>query len=188
MRAWFERLADEVPAPLFLYNIPMTTKMSIPVATVEALSAHPNIAGIKDSEYDVGRMETLLARLKDRSRFACFVGPSILAKQGLALGASGFVPGVGNVMPDACQRLMVCAEARDWEGAEQAQALMKRIGDTYQAGRTVAEAIAMLKAAMNALGLCSPVVLPPLVPPSETDRRAVAAGVAELLGRNLRRV
>lgn len=183
MHAWFERLASEAPGPLLLYNIPMTTRMSIPVETVEALSTHPNIAGIKDSEYDVARMEMLLTRFKHRTDFAYFVGPSVLAMKGLGLGADGFVPGVGNVMPDVCQRLMACAETGDWAGAEEAQALMNRIGDTYQTGRTVTEAVGRLKAAMKALGLCSPVVLPPLLPTGEAERTTVAAAVAELVGR-----
>jgi dihydrodipicolinate synthase/N-acetylneuraminate lyase len=175
MHAWFARLADTVTRPLFLYNIPMTTKMSIPVDTVMALGEHQNIAGMKDSEYDVARMEALLEWRRGRADFQYFVGPSVMAMQGLRLGADGFVPGVGNVVPEACRRLLMCARAGDWAGAEAAQTDMKRVGDTYMPNRSVGDAIALLKATMHAMGLCGATVLPPLMPPDEDDMRAVAA-------------
>ena len=180
MHAWFERLADVVTRPLFLYNIPMTTRMSIPVETVMALAEHQNIAGMKDSEYDLARMELLLAWRRERTDFQYFVGPSVMALQGLRLGADGFVPGVGNVVPDACRRLLVCARAGDWAGAEAAQADMTRVGDTYMPQRSVGEAIAVLKATMHAMGLCVPTVLPPLQPPGEEGMRAVVAALEAL--------
>ena len=180
IEAWFERLADDLPGPLFLYNIPMTTKMSIPIETVEALSAHPLVAGIKDSERDAARMEHLIGRFKERVDFSYFVGPSALALEGLSMGADGFVPGAGNVMPEVCRRLMDCVESGDREGAEEAQQILERIGDAYQSGRPIGVAIALLKEAMHALGLCQPHVLPPLVPPAAPDRRAAAASLLGL--------
>lgn len=175
MHDWFARLADAVTRPLFLYNIPMTTRMSIPVDTVMALGEHPNIAGMKDSEYDAARMEVLLAWRWGRTDFQYFVGPSVMALHGLRLGADGFVPGVGNVVPEACRRLLMCARAGDWAGAEAAQADMKRVGDTYMPNRSVGDAIALLKATMHAMGLCGATVLPPLLPPGEDEMRSVAA-------------
>ncbi|MGH7565088.1 MAG: dihydrodipicolinate synthase family protein [Gemmatimonadota bacterium] len=183
MRSWFERLADNAPAPLFLYNIPMTTGMSIPVETVVALSGHPNVAGMKDSEYDLDRMGTLLSRLGDRADFAYFVGPSGHALPGLVRGAAGFVPGVGNLLPEICQRLMEGAERGDRQTALRMQERMKRVGDTYQANRTVSQAIPLIKAGMSALGLCGPTVLPPLAGPDDADREAMVATLNELAPR-----
>jgi dihydrodipicolinate synthase/N-acetylneuraminate lyase len=182
MQGWFTRLADNVSRPLFLYNIPMTTRMSIPVETVMALADHPNIAGMKDSEYDVARMETLLGWRRGRKDFLYFVGPSVMALRGLELGADGFVPGVGNVVPDACRRLLQCARAGDWAGAAAAQADMKRVGDTYMPDRSVGDAIALLKATLHAMGLCGPTVLPPLTAPNDTERHTVAATLEAALG------
>lgn len=183
MRAWFERLADEVPAPLFLYNIPGTTRMSIPVETVIALSEHPNVAGIKDSEYDLERMELLLGKLGDRADFAFFVGPTAYAAQGLSLGAAGFIPGAGNLVPEICQRLQTRATLGDREAVEGLQELLSRVGDTYQASRGVARAIPLIKAGMSVLGLCGPTVLPPLCEAPEAERDAIAAVLNEVTGR-----
>ncbi|MGH7573363.1 MAG: dihydrodipicolinate synthase family protein [Gemmatimonadota bacterium] len=183
MRRWFERLADDAPAPLFLYNIPMTTGMSIPVETAIALSGHHNVAGMKDSENDLDRMETLLSRLGDRADFAYFVGPSAHALHGLSRGAAGFVPGVGNLLPEVCQRLMEGVERGDRPTAIRMQERMKRVGDIYQANRTVSQAIPLIKAGMSALGLCGPTVLPPLAGSDEADREAMVAVLNELASR-----
>ena len=183
MQRWFERLADELPAPLFLYNIPSTTRMSIPIETVIALGDHPNVAGIKDSEYAPDRMEALLRRLGDRADFAFFVGPTAYAARGLSLGAAGFIPGAGNLVPEVCQRLQANATLGDREAVERLQGLLNRVGDTYQANRTVSRAIPLIKAGMSALGLCGPTVLPPLVEPEEAERAAMMAVVNEVAGR-----
>jgi 4-hydroxy-tetrahydrodipicolinate synthase len=183
MGDWFERLADEVPAPLFLYNIPGTTRMSIPIETVIALSEHPNVAGIKDSEYAPDRMGDLLGRLGDRADFAYFVGPTAYAARGLSLGAAGFIPGAGNLVPDLCQRLQASAARGDREAVGRFQALLSRVGDTYQASRTVSRAIPLIKAGMSGLGLCGPTVLPPLMQADPTERTAMMAVLGEIANR-----
>src|SRR5690349_18905948 len=48
IEAYFTRLADSVPLPLILYNIPSTTHHSIALGTVERLMRHPNVVAIKD--------------------------------------------------------------------------------------------------------------------------------------------
>ena len=180
MHEWFELVADTVRVPLFLYNIPMTTKMSIPIDIVERLAAHPNVYGMKDSEYDVERMEKLIAFRKTRDDFTYFVGPSIMSMRGLQLGADGFVPGVGNVVPEACHKLMRAAQSNDWAAAEAAQETMKQVGDTYMPNRSVGDAIAILKAVLAELGLCGATVLPPLMPPDRSDEGIVKATIQAL--------
>lgn len=181
MRMWYERLADAVPRPLLLYNIPMTTGLSIPEEVVEALSHHENVVGMKDSEYDAARMERLVPSFSPREDFSYFAGPSVWAKRAMELGADGFVPGVGNVLPHACQALYQAARDSDWSTADRAQERMKAIGDTYQSGRPVTHGVAMLKTALHALGLCEPWVLPPLLLPPADERREVAAAVSRVV-------
>lgn len=177
MEAWFADLADGLAGPLLLYNIPMTTGMSIPEEVVRGLADHPNVRGIKDSEYDDARMERILGWTAGRDDFAYFVGPSARAATGIALGADGVVPGVGNLLPAAFVRIVERARAGEAEEAERLQAIVKSAGDTYMAGRTVGQAVAALKTGMAALGLCEPVVLPPLREPGGEEREAVVERV-----------
>lgn len=181
VRAWFEDLADEVPVPLFLYNIPMTTGLSIPPEVVRALADHPNVAGIKDSEYDLQRMEEMLAWTREREDFAYFTGPSAHIARAAALGADGAVPGAGNLMPGLCREIRERALRGETEEAERLQERLKGAGDTYMAGRGVGHSVAALKVGMSALGLCGPWVLPPLRVPDEAERGAIEQRVRAAL-------
>ena len=102
--------AGRLAGPLLLYNMPMTTKVSIPLDAVEKLMGHPRLAGIKDSENNPGRLEEFSA-LRRRKNFSVFVGVGALMEKGLRLGADGIVPSVGNLIPDVCRKF--CAAARN---------------------------------------------------------------------------
>lgn len=99
MYEYYKNLADTLTAPLMLYNITITTHMSIPLDVIEKLSHHPNIVGLKDSENNIQRMEEALTLFSDREDFAYFCGCAANSAKALSLGADGIVPSVGNYLP-----------------------------------------------------------------------------------------
>lgn len=167
LRSWYQKLLDQIQGPLVLYNMPMTTDVSIPLDTVENLIGHPKLAGIKDSENNVERLEQLLLRCGGKSDFSIFVGVGALMEKGLKLGADGIVPSVGNLIPDVCHKLCAAAKKADWTQAGMFSTRMNVIAALYQEGRTLNESLSVLKAAMSCRGLCSPHVLQPLRPLTE---------------------
>jgi dihydrodipicolinate synthase/N-acetylneuraminate lyase len=164
VRPWFQALLDGLDGPLLLYNMPMTTKVSIPLDAVETLAEHPRLAGIKDSENNPKRLEELLRRFGGKPDFAVFVGVGALMESGLRLGADGIVPSVGNLIPDVCRDLWVTARSGDWSGARASYSRMNAVAALYQNGRTLNESLSVLKGALHLRGLCAPHVLPPLKP------------------------
>ncbi|HXT12157.1 MAG TPA: dihydrodipicolinate synthase family protein [Candidatus Angelobacter sp.] len=164
LQDWYRKLLDQVHGPLLLYNMPMTTNVSIPLDSVEKLVGHPRLAGIKDSENNPQRLEQLLQRCGGKKDFSIFVGVGALMEKGLKLGADGIVPSVGNLIPDICQKLCAAAKKADWAEAEILSTRMNTIAALYQKGRTLNESLSVLKAAMSCHGLCSPHVLLPLLP------------------------
>ena len=60
MKRYFEQLADAIPLPLIIYNIPATTHSSVPLQIIDDLSYHSNIIGLKDSEENVERLHESL--------------------------------------------------------------------------------------------------------------------------------
>ena len=52
--AVFKKLAAELPLPLFLYNAPLNTHLSLEIATVIEAAGEPNIVGLKDSGLNMG--------------------------------------------------------------------------------------------------------------------------------------
>jgi 4-hydroxy-tetrahydrodipicolinate synthase len=169
LQAWYQLLLDRVEGPLLLYNMPMTTGISIPLDAVGKLLGHPKLAGIKDSENNPKRHEELLQRFGGKKDFSVFVGVGALMEKGLRLGADGIVPSVGNLIPDVCHQLCAAAKEADWATAEQLSARMNAVAALYQKGRNLNESLAALKAAMHCRGLCASQVLPPLRKVSDTE-------------------
>ncbi|MCY1721979.1 dihydrodipicolinate synthase family protein [Prolixibacteraceae bacterium Z1-6] len=163
MLNWFEKLADSVPLPLFVYNIPMTTHHSIPLDVVETLSHHANIIGIKDSENDKARLEESLKRWKDRDDFMVLVGSAVLSVFGMSRGANGIVPSMGNLMPEIYHQLIIETVTGNLQKAEEIQELTNTISSYCQAGRNVSKSIPAMKALMSIKGICGTQVLPPML-------------------------
>lgn len=172
---YFTSLLAAVEGPLILYNIPATTRASIPLEVLEKLVGHPRLAGFKDSENDSKRLEELLRRFGDAPDFSIFIGVGAFMAQGLKLGAEGIVPSVGNLIPDACHRLCAGAARGDWAQAECDGERLAAVAGLYQKNRTLGQSLAGLKAALQFKGLCSSHVFPPLLtltgPELETIRR-----------------
>ena len=155
-----------------LYNITITTHMSIPMDIIERLSHHPNIVGLKDSENNVPRLEEALKLFADREDFAYFCGCAANSAVALKNGADGIVPSVGNYLPKIYQDLYEAGVRGDMEKAEELQQKTIEIGKINTAGLTLGESLAGLKIIMNEAGLCETNMLPPLTKlNAETEER-----------------
>jgi dihydrodipicolinate synthase/N-acetylneuraminate lyase len=162
MLRYLELLADSSPLPLFIYNIPTTTHHSIPLAVIEKLSHHPMIAGIKDSERDISRLDESIRRWGDRDDFDFLIGWAAMSVYGLTKGANGIVPGTGNLVPGWYVQLLVEVMNGNTIEAMQFQQKTDQISALYQKGLSLSQSITALKVMMKIQGLCSCEVLPPL--------------------------
>ena len=162
MYRYYEHMADVLEVPLMVYNITITTHMSIPLDIVERLSHHPNIAGMKDSENNVPRLEEALRLFADRDDFAYFCGCAANSAVALKNGADGIVPSVGNYIPEAYQALYEAGIRGDEAEAQRWQDLTIEYGKVNTAGLTLGQSLAGLKVIMKMHGLCETYMLPPL--------------------------
>ena len=162
MMKYYTDLADVLTIPLMLYNITITTHMSIPVDVIEKLSHHPNIVGLKDSEDNQERMEEILRLVADRDDFAYFCGCAANSAKALSLGADGIVPSVGNYLPKMYADLFDAGVKGDTATAENLQQKTIEIGNINTAGLTLGQSLAGLKVIMKMVGLCDTFMLPPL--------------------------
>jgi dihydrodipicolinate synthase/N-acetylneuraminate lyase len=173
MLRYFTMLADKIPAPLIIYNIPATTHLSVPLDVVEQLSRHPNIVGFKDSERSAERLETSVSLWKDRPDFSYLTGWAAQSLHAMQLGADGIVPSTGNLAPGLYETLCMAVAAGDPAIAENAQRKADRISEIYQKDRTLSYALPALKAMMGAYGLCQSCVLPPMFQLASNDEQAI---------------
>ncbi len=162
MLRYFEQLADYVNVPLILYNIPATVRESIPVDIIDQLSHHPNIAGIKDSERGMERLDKSIELWKDRTDFAHLLGWTAKSVYALDKGSDGIIPSTGNLTPLLYRNLYDATLQGRMKEAYSLQSITDRITELYQKNRNLSESIPALKSMMASMHLCKPHVLPPL--------------------------
>lgn len=163
MLLFLEKLADSVPLPLFIYNIPSTTHHSIPLDVIDKLSYHPNIYGLKDSERNQERLDLSMNLWRNREDFDFLVGWAAMSVYGLQNGASGIVPGTANFTPELYVQMMEAVRQGDEIAAADLQSKTDRISALYQKGRSLSQMIPALKVLMKTKGLCSGEVMYPMI-------------------------
>ncbi|MEN4664708.1 dihydrodipicolinate synthase family protein [Pantoea agglomerans] len=117
----YQRVADALTVPLFLYNIPARTGNTLQPETVRTLAAHPNIIGIKDSAGSYESLSGFLQAIADCQDFAVLNGPDSLIHQGFVDGCSASISGLANVAPEAINAIWARFHAGDIAGSHQAQ-------------------------------------------------------------------
>lgn len=111
----FTYVADRVDIPMILYNVPSRTGIGIQAETYQALSAHPNINGVKEASGDF----TLIAR----TRALC--GENLHFWSGnddntvpmMAMGALGVISVLSNVAPSVVSSICTQCQAGNYSGA-----------------------------------------------------------------------
>ena len=106
-------IAEAVPIPQILYNVPGRTACDMLPATVERLSTISNIVGLKEATGSMERMRELLERCGDR--LDLYSGDDATGLDFLLAGGKGVISVTSNVAPRQMHDL--CAAVR--EGREQ---------------------------------------------------------------------
>ncbi len=180
MLNYYSELASSVSLPLMLYNIPVTTHMSIPVELVIKLCEHENIIGLKDSEQDVARLEALLALFSGREDFIFQLGWAAKSVHALKGGADGIVPSLGNAYPELYSKLYRAVQEGNLEEAEKYQTITNELGFIYQKRKILSQILPGLKIVLEQLGICESYCLPPCYPLDIQEAAAIIEGIREV--------
>ena len=113
--AHFRAIADAVDLPLIVYNIPGRTGKNIDNATMVELAKHRNIVGVKEASGDIGQVMDLIARKP--ADFGVLSGDDNLVLPIMALGGTGVISVVSNLLPGEMSRFVGAALAGDWDAA-----------------------------------------------------------------------
>lgn len=179
---YYTTIADNVPLPLFLYNIPAQTKLMISVEAVKTLAKHPNIIGIKDSSGNGTYFNTLLAEVKaEYPDFAILVGPDEMLASTMALGGNGGVNSGSNLFPELYVNLFKACKAKDTERILKLQKLVMKVStEVYSVDKSSVSFLKGLKAALFTEGLITDYICEPLQKVNGTDLETIKKNVAEL--------
>jgi 4-hydroxy-tetrahydrodipicolinate synthase len=158
---YVEHLTTELPLPLFLYNMPMMTKVAFAPQTVRQLLGNARIVGVKDSSGDLGYFEQLLAVARERPDWSVLVGPEHLLADAVERGGQGGVNGGANLCPRLFVELYAAACRRDAPRITALRQEVFKLGQIYQVGRHASAIIKGLKCALSLRGICEDVLAEP---------------------------
>jgi len=112
----YKAIAEAVPVPQILYNVPGRTACDMLPETIERLSHIPNIVGLKEATGDLGRLETILGLCGDRLEL--YSGDDATGREFMLRGGKGVISVTNNVAPKAMHDMCVAALSGDAVTAE----------------------------------------------------------------------
>ncbi len=117
----FRAIADIATVPIILYNVPSRTALDMDVATVLRVAKDcPRVMGIKDSNTNLGRLQSMIAGLKaTRPDFVVLSGEDDATLALMALGGHGVISVVSNFAPKETVQLFNAYTQGDIAGAQQ---------------------------------------------------------------------
>ena len=172
----FKAIAEAVPIPQILYNVPGRTACDMLPETVERLAPIPNIVGIKEATGNLDRTREILRRCG--TQLDLYSGDDATALDSILLGAKGDISVTANVAPRLMHEMCVLARAgRESEARAINDRLMGLHKDLFIESNPIP-----VKWALQAMGLVQGGIRLPLTPLAEryheTVRQAMrAAGV-----------
>ena len=120
--AWFTEMADRLPLPLVVYDMPAHTDTIIEPATIAKLAAYPNIIAMKDSSSIIALFNKFRIALEPfADKFSLFMGPDEAMGEAVLLGADGGVCTGANLWPAQFKAMYLAAKAGDVEKVRRLQ-------------------------------------------------------------------
>ncbi len=162
----YKAVAEAVPIPQILYNVPSRTAVDLMPETVERLSDIPNIVAIKET-VGVDRVRELVDRCGER--LDVYSGEDAHARGTIMEGGKGVISVTANVAPRQMHDMCTAALKGDWETAE---AIDARLAALHSALFVESNPIPV-KWAVNQLGLSGPTLRLPMTPLSEQHHETV---------------
>ena len=160
---YYLSLAERLPLPLYLYNMPSHTKIAISIGAVETLSKHPNIIGLKDSSGNAVYFNGVLHAMKEDPSFSLLVGPEEMMASSVLMGGHGGVNGGANLFPMLYVELYQAAVDRNHGKVMRLQRKVMEISKRlYGVGKTGSSYLQGLKAGLRVLGICNDHLSSPL--------------------------
>jgi 4-hydroxy-tetrahydrodipicolinate synthase len=170
----YQAIANAVPLPIIVYNVPGRTGCNVEVSTIVRLTAMPNIAGVKEASGNVTQMCELCRAVPQR--FLVLSGDDALTLPVMSIGGRGIVSVVSNEVPAEMVRMVERAEAGDFAAARRVHHDLLPLMQV----NFVESSPIPVKAAMAMMGLVEEVYRLPLVPPSPASRERIAGVLREL--------
>ena len=181
--AWFTEMADRLPLPLVIYDMPAHTDTIIEPATIAKLAAHPNIVAMKDSSSIIALFNKFRIALEPYAeKFSLFMGPDEAMGEAVLLGADGGVCTGANLWPAQFKAMYLAAKAGDVETVRRLQRFTTMSSYLlYGLGQGQIGFLKGVKCALAEMGLIQNVLAAPFAPFAGRERAQVKAALKKLV-------
>ncbi|MDD6646250.1 MAG: 4-hydroxy-tetrahydrodipicolinate synthase [Firmicutes bacterium] len=171
----FTQVADAVDIPVYVYNVPGRTGVSITYEALAEISQHKNIVGIKEASGDMSLVSKFAKLINEN--FNVYSGNDDINLPILSVGGAGVISVLANILPKETHELAMAYINGD---TDKARAMQMKYLDFINALFIETNPIP-IKEAMNMVGLNVGGYRMPLCPMAD-DTRAVLRGEMEKLG------
>ncbi len=167
--AHYAAIAEAAPGlPLIAYNVPGRTGLNVTPTMLARLWENPQVVAVKESSGSLAQIAEV-ARLLPRGK-TLLSGDDNLALAAIAVGATGLVSVLGNVLPrETATMISAALQGNGAEALRLHQQLLPLMDALFVESNPIP-----LKAALKLLGLGEDVVRLPLVSASAATRTRVA--------------
>jgi len=177
---YVNRLTQEQPLPLFIYNMPQLTKVHFEPETLRQVSHLEKIVGLKDSSADLVYFDKLVALKKVRPDWSVLVGPEHLLAETMRRGGDGGVNGGANFYPSLFVDLFRAIKSGDLNRASKLQEKLLQLGSIYSVGQHASAVIKGMKCACSLLGICDDLMAEPFKKFNAPERAKIRAVLESL--------
>ncbi len=178
---YLKRIMVHMPLPLFIYNMPVHTKVTFAPETVLAAAEIPGIIGIKDSSANLAYFNQVQYLLKDHPEFTFMVGPEEIMPEFVLMGGHGGVNGGANMFPKLYVELYKAAALGDLEKVKQLRQIVLQISTTiYKVGRFGSSYLKGLKCALSVMGICNDFMAEPFHRFKDPERKQIERALEKL--------
>jgi 4-hydroxy-tetrahydrodipicolinate synthase len=116
--AHYETIADAADVKQILYNVPSRTACDMHPNTVEVLSSHKNIVGIKEAVDDMTRIKELVdISKKSEDNFFIYSGDDPTFMESMNIGTHGVISVAANVIPKSISNICKSIKNHSYEEA-----------------------------------------------------------------------
>ena len=160
----FTAVADASTVPVILYNVPTRTSCNLLPKTVARLADHPNIVAIKEAAGNMAQAVELFALCGDK--IDIYSGEDALTVPMMAMGGSGAISVLSNVVPKGAVEMSDAALRGDFETAAALQCkFLPLINALFSEVNPIPA-----KAAVSAMGFGADILRLPLTPMEDATR------------------
>lgn len=178
---FYESLIPQLPLPIYLYNMPVHTKVTFAPSTIRRLAADPKVRGFKDSSANGTYFQSVMHEMRDRNDFSFFIGPEEMMAQVVLLGAHGGVNGGANMFPKLYVALYKAAAEGNLEKVKELQQKVMQISSTiYNVGSYGSSYLKGVKCALSVLGICNDFLASPFNKFDGEHRRKIEEAIGAL--------